>query len=130
MSNNLYALSYSIITSQLFLLIYLHLRLSYHHIEFFRAQDFYRMILRSRTAIILTMIMLSDAYDPTIERVKNGAITNLDSNIATTESSALMKLIHHIQNEIEKLKEQETPSDYQDYFPSQDNSVFSRVNKF
>lgn len=74
------------------------------------------------------MIMISNAYDQAIKTVEDGEIKNLDSNLATTESSALMKLISHIQNEIEKLKQQETPSDYQDVVLGQDNHVFSRVN--
>ena len=43
-------------------------------------------------------------------------------------STALMKLISHIQNEIEKLKQQEIPSDHKDVVLVQENDVFSRVN--
>ena len=86
------------------------------------------MILRSSIAITLTIIMLSNAYDQKMERVENGGINNLNRNEAPTEPSALMKLISHIQNEIDRLKQEETPSDYQDGVFSQENNVFSRVN--
>ena len=76
----------------------------------------------------MTMIMLADSYDTTIKTVENEQINSLDRNVATTESSALIKLISHIQNEIEKLKQQETPSDYQDGLLNQENNVLSRVN--
>ena len=76
----------------------------------------------------MTMIMLAGSYDTTIKTVENEQINSLDRNVATTESSALIKLISHIQNEIEKLKQQETPSDYQDGLLNQENNVLSRVN--
>ena len=60
--------------------------------------------------------------------MENGGISNLDRNSATTASSGLIKLISHIQNEIDKLKQQETQSNNKDGFLSQENDFFSRVN--